>query len=286
MAITYHEYKFLSYSNSKRQLGDVLTLGRTALLFSTKDLLNINRVNQPAFKEKFCEKLLNIEFNAKSVVSADYSKFEGANFIMDMNKSIYSKKKYDTIIDFGTSEHIFNVTQCFKNISYLCKKGGQILHILPTNNYCGHGFWQFSPEIFFSLYNKKNGFLETEVFLIDYSDKNSWWKILKQNYGERLELTSKIPLSLAVRTVKKFKTPRWVVQQSDYQYAWSHKQKKYMSQKNNISKFFKKVKDYIKVFLRNNLITKNYYSKIEFLKLSENKDFKKKGYLKKINFDI
>ncbi len=59
-----------------------------------------------------------------------------------------------------------------------------------------------------------------------------------------------------------------------------------MSQKNNISKFFKKVKDYIKVFLRNNLITKNYYSKIEFLKLSENKDFKKKGYLKKINFDI
>lgn len=285
MAITFHEYNFLRYSNSFRKLGNVLTLGRTALQFTKKDLINIKRENNPEFKEKFCETLLKKEFKAKSVVSLDYSKFEGANLIMDLNKKIYSKKKYDTIIDFGTSEHIFNVFQCLKNISYLCKKGGQILHILPTNNYCGHGFWQFSPEIFFSLYNENNGFYGTEVFLIDNSDKTGWYKVSKQNYGERLDLTSAIPISIAIRTEKKFLLKTWNVQQSDYKYQWSNKKKEYNLKKSFLSIMYKKFKDRVKSILRNSLIVKNFFLKKEFIKLSQKKDYKKNIYLKKINFD-
>ena len=47
--------------------------------------------------------------------------------------------------------------------SDLCKNGGTIIHSLPSNNNCGHGFWQFSPELFFSLYNEKNGFKNNEM---------------------------------------------------------------------------------------------------------------------------
>ena len=76
-------------------------------------------------------------------------------------------EKFDTIIDFGTSEHIFNVVENLSNISKFCKNNGIILHSLPANNNCGHGFWQFSPELFFSLYSENNGFSDTEfLFLI------------------------------------------------------------------------------------------------------------------------
>jgi hypothetical protein len=27
--------------------------------------------------------------------------------------------------------------------------GGEIIHVLPANNLCCHGFWQFWPELFF-----------------------------------------------------------------------------------------------------------------------------------------
>jgi len=64
-------------------------------------------------------------------------------------------------------EHVFNASQGLKNVTRLCAPGGQIIHSLPANNFCNHGFWQFSPELFFSLYSDKNGYSETEIFLAD-----------------------------------------------------------------------------------------------------------------------
>jgi 2-polyprenyl-3-methyl-5-hydroxy-6-metoxy-1,4-benzoquinol methylase len=55
--------------------------------------------------------------------------------------------KYDTVIDSGTLEHIFKAPEALEYCLLLCKPGGQILHMLPSNNWCGHGFWQFSPEL-------------------------------------------------------------------------------------------------------------------------------------------
>ena len=95
-------------------------------------------------------------FKAKSVSSLDNSSYENADEIIDLNLPINKGyKEFDSVIDFGTSEHIFNVSQCLKNISSLCKINGQIIHCLPSNNSCGHGFWQFSPELFFQLYQRK-----------------------------------------------------------------------------------------------------------------------------------
>ena len=83
------------------------------------------------------------------------------------------------IIDYGVTEHVYHITNALMNVSNLCQIGGQILHVLPTNNYCGHGFWQISPELFFSLYTEDNGYEYTEIFVAEPSDINTWYKINK-----------------------------------------------------------------------------------------------------------
>jgi hypothetical protein len=79
---------------------------------------------------------------------------EKATHVVDMNKPLAIEERYDTVIDAGTIEHIYNAPQALANVSAMCAHQGQILHIGPANIFCGHGFWQFSPELFFSLYSE------------------------------------------------------------------------------------------------------------------------------------
>jgi hypothetical protein len=104
----------------------------------------------------------------------------------------------------------------------LLKPGGQILHILPANNYCGHGFWQFSPELFFSLYSEENGYKSVEIFIADLTDWKHWYVAAKPKQGRRVEVSSSNPLYILVRAElhsQSFSHRR--VFQSDYSYAWS-----------------------------------------------------------------
>ena len=224
-------------------------------------------------------------FNAKSVKSIDNSKFEGADIIMDMNKPIENiNEKFDTIIDFGTSEHIFNVTQNLKNISQLCKIGGTILHSLPANNNCGHGFWQFSPELFFSLYSEVNGFSETEIFVFNTHNKYEWWKVNKQEVGERLELSSDVPLYIAVKTSKKLDKDSIIVQQSDYVERWNDKIELNKNNKNNISIMWKKIKDNLKKFFFNFFLPNKFSDKMKGLRSVAKNNFEKNKNLTNIKF--
>ena len=129
---------------------------------------------------------------------------------------------YDTVLNFGTLEHIFNISEALKSCSVLCKNGGQIFHIMPSNNFCGHGFYQFSPELFFSLYSDKNGYTETEVFLSDTTDDRFIYKINPPKNGERINIFSFNSLYLLCRTVFiENKLSELSVQQSDYLHSWN-----------------------------------------------------------------
>ena len=123
-----------------------------------------------------------------------------------------------------------------KNCSLLLKPGGQIIHILPTNNFCGHGFYQFSPELFFSLYSHKNGYDETEVFLAETNNLNNWYKVKKPQNGERVNILNFNSTYILVRSIlKKSIFDHSNIQQSDYEYVWS-KNKKNPYYKNNYLK--------------------------------------------------
>lgn len=50
------------------------------------------------------------------------------------------QKEYDLITNFGTSEHVANQYQCWKNIHCFCKKGGYVINEIPEKgswkNHC------------------------------------------------------------------------------------------------------------------------------------------------------
>jgi len=116
---------------------------------------------------KYCEPLLN-QLGAELIESFDYSNYENATVLHDMNMPIPEqfKNKYSLLIDGGTTEHIFNIPIAYKNIMDMVKIGGYVVSMVPANNLCGHGFYQFSPEFFYSLFQIKNGF---EIKAIAYS---------------------------------------------------------------------------------------------------------------------
>ena len=273
MALTFHTFKFLEkLKKNNLNFGETLTIGRLNNLLEKEDfkLLNI-QIDQNVYADK----LLKQYFNLLSLNALDYSSFEDADIIHDLNIPLEnSNKQFNTIIDFGTSEHVFNVTECLKNISNLCKINGHIVHCLPANNNCGHGFWQFSPELFFNIYDNKNGFGETEIFLINLFDKKNWYKINKQKIGERLELNSKEPLYLLVKTKKIGKNLYQNINQSDYEQQWLNDQYPTVFKKKRLSLLNKRIKDLFKFFLRSNIITKSFYKKLEKTKLHNKNNFK------------
>lgn len=108
------------------------------------------------------------------VNAVDFSEYEGANIIFDLNKDLPEnlKGKYDYVINGGTLEHVFDVAKAMCNISDMVKPGGVIIHITPFAGLSNHGFYSFSPT-FFQDYSVANGFQITNLnmeFLLDNGD--------------------------------------------------------------------------------------------------------------------
>ncbi len=74
------------------------------------------------------------------------------------------KLRAGTVIDIGTCEHIFNLTQVFTNIVDLLGAGGLVLHLAPLSWY-NHGFVNFNP-IWFKEFYEQNQFKALEHGLV------------------------------------------------------------------------------------------------------------------------
>jgi hypothetical protein len=221
VGLEYHGLQFLRFAAKYAQFGRVATIGRQGLCLDKTEVCSLIDVGADYKHEKYCDSLLLKHFGATCVDSWDYSDYEGASHIADMNKPLKDvPSTYDTVIDAGSLEHVYNAPQALLNVSELCCDGGQILHILPANNFCGHGFWQFSPELFFSLYSESNGYLATRVFLASEYRTNIWYEVVKPNHGQRVNVISFTPVFVLCRTVKARKCCHESVQQSDYIHIW------------------------------------------------------------------
>jgi len=286
MGLTFHEYKFLEEVSKKKNFGNILTLGKQEMILTNEDRKRLNLFKKDYVNDEYIDKLLVDKFKANSVKSIDNSSFEGADIIHDMNKPIENlNEKFDTIIDFGTSEHIFNVVENLNNISKFCKNNGIILHSLPANNNCGHGFWQFSPELFFSLYSENNGFSDTEIFIFNTHNKYEWWKVEKQKLGERLEISSDVPLYVLVKTIKKSEVQNKSVQQSDYIERWNENSENYQdAKKKKLSILWKNVKDKYKKFFIQIILPKRLAQTLEAKKILLKNSLAKNKNLKNIKF--
>jgi SAM-dependent methyltransferase len=90
------------------------------------------------------------------VQSLDVSSFEGATLIGDLNDPEDAARlgqKFHFVFDGGTLEHVFHVPNALKNIHDLLRVGGCVLHWSPSNNHVDHGFYQFSPTLYYDYYS-------------------------------------------------------------------------------------------------------------------------------------
>ncbi len=70
----------------------------------------------------------------------------------DLSQPVKTDKQFDLVCDFGTSEHVKDLYQCFWNINKLCKVGGIMIHENPkTGNWPLHGFHYRTMEFYEQL---------------------------------------------------------------------------------------------------------------------------------------
>lgn len=98
------------------------------------------------------------------VASLDHSDFEGATYLLDLNSDTIQEKlraHFDIIINGGTMEHVFHVPNVLKNIYEMLKDNGRICHGAPSSNHIDHGFYMFSPTLFWDYYSANKFDIDT-----------------------------------------------------------------------------------------------------------------------------
>jgi len=219
---------------------DTLTLGRLALRLNLRMTRRIfNEFKVPAdnyrlrkifsdplgFSEPFFHAL-----GARHVDSVDATDYEGASVLQDMNLGLPEncEQKYDAVVDGGTLEHVFNFPAALKSSMNAVRLSGCFFVATQCNNAMGHGFYQFSPEMYFRVFSAENGFALENMFIAEGSFGMVPWYNVKdpQQIGRRVELVNDVQTYLLViaRRTKIVPIFRVWPQQSDYAAAW-HGQK-------------------------------------------------------------
>ena len=214
------------------KFGDVLMLGRQDLNVYPARMVQLLSAHgfpadafQPPGKDSLFAEPVFTSLGAASVSAMDVSDFEGASFVHDLNQPIGAelRERFDLVYDGGTLEHVFNFPQALRNCMEMVRVGGHVMLHTITNNWCGHGFYQFSPELFFRALHPDNGFEVTRMILHAVGPYGRWYEVKDpESIRSRVELITFCPVHLLVqarrtRVVPIFeKTP----QQSDYTPRW------------------------------------------------------------------
>jgi SAM-dependent methyltransferase len=224
MGIDVYSAQFLV--NEKRRgvrFGRTLTVGHQTVYMAPRTYESFLSALGVTPKEQHYADDLFHALGATPLDFMDASSYEGANVIQDLNQPIDSRlsEAYDCVFDGGTLEHVFNFPTALKNCMELVKVGGQFIMITPMNNYAGHGFYQFSPELFFNALSARNGFvLEKALFV----HRNRWYAMANpEDIGARIELITDEPVQLYVSARRSERRPVFAAwpQQSDYATMWS-----------------------------------------------------------------
>ena len=102
-------------------------------------------------------------FEASSFQILDISNAEGAEHIYDLNLELNNKALrggFDIVLDFGTQEHVFDNITFLSNVFFLLALDGYYIFDLPANNWCEHGFRQYSPTFFFDFCSQNRSLVQ------------------------------------------------------------------------------------------------------------------------------
>lgn len=150
--------------------GRVLTLGRQDVHFTRAQLEGVASemgvvlhatANALAAKQHFAsrgfidDQTLFTALGSSEVEALDYSDFEGADHVFDLNASEVPESlrgRFDVVVDAGTLEHVFHIPHALANVFQMLRDGGRVVHLAPSCNHLDHGFWMFSPTVFADFY--------------------------------------------------------------------------------------------------------------------------------------
>jgi SAM-dependent methyltransferase len=96
---------------------------------------------------------------ASSVTSLDFSDYEGADVIYDLNRRElpeHFKHAFDIIIDIGVIEHVFDIAAAFENIHNILAVGGRFIIFTTCIHYIDRAFYMMSPTLFYDYYQANN----------------------------------------------------------------------------------------------------------------------------------
>lgn len=158
---------------------------------------------------------------SKQVDAIDASDYEDATIIHDMNTVISTEyhNTYDAVVDSGTLEHVFNFPVAIKNCMEMLKEGGHFMGIYPCNNFFGHGFYQFSSELFYRTLAQENGFeILDMVIFVDEPDTTFYSIPDTSEQYTRIQYTNSKPVYIYVLAKKIKETEIFLnsPQQMDY----------------------------------------------------------------------
>jgi hypothetical protein len=202
-------------------------------MFLTLDQLNqINKEAKLGFSasdikaivsEKFADLFL-AKLGFTNIRIMDASDYEGADIIHDLNKPLPEELRGTVrfLYDGGTLEHVFDVATALKSVINLLAVDGIALFASPASGQCGHGFYQFSPELFYRVL-QANGFDDVVVYLTSTMGPRRWFEATDpRTVRRRIQFMSGEPLLLITIARKAKDVPEFVIpQQSDYSdIAW------------------------------------------------------------------
>ena len=66
------------------------------------------------------------------------------------------KDNFDLVLNFGTTEHVFNQSNAFNTIHNMTKKNAFIMHQLPISGYADHGYFIYTTRFFVDMAYRNN----------------------------------------------------------------------------------------------------------------------------------
>ena len=225
----------LSAKRMGLQADSICTLGHLTLFLSQRELTHIVKqfdiqdFSLPQGRSMYFADDVLRPLGFTTIDSMDASDHEGANVIHDLNRPIPldMQEKYDLVWDGGTLEHIFDFPAALENAMRMVKVGGHISLSTPANNQCGHGFYQFSPELFFRVFVPENGFELLRIYMAIDGGRGGYYHVADPiNVHGRVELHNCRGTLLLVHARKVARVPDVLKtpQQSDYLVAWTDHQ--------------------------------------------------------------
>jgi len=151
--------------------GRLLLLGQGDIYFSNSDYIQMAELVGISLDESVPTGLsYKPDFSAKGyldtqsvfkrlgfseVIALDYSDFEGADIILDLNAPDVPencKSQFDVVIDHGTLEHVFHLPNALHAIYQFLKVGGRAIISSPSSGFLDHGFYMLQPTLFLDYY--------------------------------------------------------------------------------------------------------------------------------------